>query len=122
VNGDRGRAIYYGNAGEVQTPGNIPKSFDGDPDTHVLFESPKNSVDNIKFNKDKELVLLEGTDFAVKFNELKAGFDQLVNDFNAHIHTTTATVGAGTTPGIIAPTSPPSIADISSSKVERVKL
>jgi len=122
INGDRTRPIYFGNAGEIQTPGNIPKSFDGDPDTHILFESPKNELDNIKFSKDKELVILEGEDFAVKFNELKAAFDQLVSDFNTHIHATTAVVGGGGATGVISPTTPPSTADISDSKVERIKL
>ena len=53
-------------------------------------------------------------DFAVRFDELKAGFDELVTDFNAHVHVET---GASTE----TPTTP-STADIDSSKVESVEL
>lgn len=62
-----------------------------------------------------DIVEINGTgDFAVRFNELKDGFDQLVSDFNAHVHTETG----GTTS---VPTSSSS-ANIDSSKVDLVKL
>lgn len=71
-------------------------------------------VDNININGSD--------DFAVAYTELKTAFDQLLNDFNAHIHTTTATIGASSTPGIISIPTTPSTADMSSAKVETVKL
>lgn len=58
------------------------------------------------------------------FNELKADFNNLVQRYNSHIHTTTATVGGGPTPGLIASTgttATPSNADISGAKIETIK-
>lgn len=58
------------------------------------------------------------------FNELKSDFNTLVTTFNGHIHTTTATVGATPTPGVIAPTTTPgtsSTADISPAKIDEIK-
>lgn len=70
------------------------------------------------------------SDFAVKYNELetafnqlKADFDSLVNAYNAHVHTTTATIGTGPV-GVIAPTTSTgaaSSADITPSKNELIK-
>lgn len=74
----------------------------------------------------------EGGDFAVRFNELKAGYDELKQDlndlislYNAHIHITTATVGPTPVPGIIAPTvstGTPSTASIDDSKIPEIEL
>jgi len=79
-----------------------------------------------------ELAEAGAGDFAVAFDDMKQAFDTLkqhLNDlitvFNAHIHVTTATVGATPTPGVIAPTTPggtPSTADMSGAKVEKVKV
>lgn len=87
---------------------------------------------SILLNRDGELIVNEGTDFAVRFSELKAGYDELKTDFNnlvtkynAHIHVTTATIGASATPGTIAPTTSSgtsSTASIDDSKVDKVKL
>jgi len=83
-------------------------------------------------SKDGVLVLNEGEDFAVKYNELKAGFDQLKNDynsflnsFNLHTHGVISLGNPTSTP--IKPTlepivAPPTTADISNSKQESVKL
>ena len=60
------------------------------------------------------LELNGNNDFAVRFNALKTGFDLLVTNFNAHVHTETG----GTTS---APTVP-STADIDASKVNEVKI
>lgn len=76
-------------------------------------------------------VALNGnTNFAVKYTELKTAFDQLRTElnslialYNAHIHVTTATVGASTTPGVISPTvstGTPAAADMSASKNTKV--
>lgn len=61
-------------------------------------------------------------DFAVRFNKLQEQFDQLVTDFNNHVHNTTATVGPGPTPGTITPPTVPSTADISAAKIEEIKV
>jgi len=59
-----------------------------------------------------ELVLNGGEGFAVSFEKLKAGFDQLVSDFNAHVH-----AGSGT-----IPPNPSSVASIDDCKVEQVRI
>lgn len=69
-------------------------------------------------------------DFMVRYNALETAFNQLQSDhddlvttFNAHIHTTTATVGTGP-PGVISPTTTtesPSTADITPAKIEEIK-
>jgi len=41
---------------------------------------------------------------AQKYNDLKAAFESFKSNYNSHIHTTTATVGATPTPGIISAT------------------
>jgi len=61
-------------------------------------------------------------DYAVRFNELKKGFDQLKADFNSHIHTTTATVGASAAPGVITPPTASSSANIDNSKIEYIEV
>ena len=68
----------------------------------------------IKLADDGTIELNGNADFAAAFNDLKAGFDQLVSDFNAHIHTET---GATTTPPTV-----PSVASIDAAKVDEVKL
>ena len=71
------------------------------------------------------------TDFMVRFSELETAYNQLKDDhdalvstFNAHIHITTATVGATPIPGVIAPTTTmevPSTGDISGAKIDEIK-
>lgn len=57
------------------------------------------------------------TDFAVKYNELKTAFDQLVSDFDSHLHSG-VTTGGGTS----GPPTASSTADMSGAKVDEVKL
>jgi phage gp45-like len=68
----------------------------------------------IKLLDDGKIELNGNTDFAVAFNDLKAGFDQFRVDYNAHFHTETGTVT--TVPTVF------SIASIDSAKVAGVKL
>jgi len=92
------------------------------------YDSSGNVLANIYLNKDSEIVLNDGTDYAVKFNELKTQFDILKTDFNNHITAFTAhfhniiepTPGKPVTP----PLTPgiPTAADISSAKVEMVRI
>jgi len=64
---------------------------------------------------DTGIIELNGNnDFAVRFNALKTGFDLLVTNFNAHVHTETG--GTTSTPTV------PSTADIDASKVDEVKI
>ena len=108
-----------------------PEVEPGEKEFYSTDNPATQKLARLKFNKDSELELNGNTDFAVRYSELKTGFDQLKTDFNnlitaynAHIHITTATVGVGL-PGVIAVTTSvgsSSTADIDNSKVEEVKL
>lgn len=88
----------------------------------IYSQNGSSRAAKIRLNPDEEIIVNDGQDFAVKFNELKSAFDQLVQDFNDHIHTTTATVAATPTVGTISPPTASSSASIDSSKVEKVRL
>lgn len=85
-----------------------------------------------KFCNDGVIEFNGTTDHAVRFSKLKVAFDQLKDDFdalvvlyNAHIHVTTATVGGGATPGVIATTTSQgseSTADIDPAKIDEIKV
>lgn len=85
----------------------------------------------IKLLNDDTIEILGNGDFLVRyagletaFNQLKQEHDNLVNLFNAHIHTTTATVGSSPTPGVIsAPTTSgsASTADITVARISEIK-
>ena len=99
---------------------------------HVIYSrnSSGELQANIKLTDDGEINLNEGDDFAVKFNELKSAFDELkgeldalVTVYNAHIHVTSnAVVGSPVTVVPTTSTGTPPAADMSSAKVEKVKL
>lgn len=104
-------------------------------DTHIKIENENITATNdngyYKLVSDGDIELNGNTDFAVRYNVLKAQFDQLKSDFdtfvttiyNTHIHITTATLGASPTPGVIAPTTSTgsaSTADMSNAKVDNV--
>lgn len=85
----------------------------------------------IKLLNDDTIEVLGSGDFFVRYNALETAFNQLrtdlnnfINIFNSHIHTTTATVGGGATPGVIsAPTSSgtSSNADITPARIPEIK-
>lgn len=60
---------------------------------------------------DGDLVLNQGVDFAVQFTAMKAAFDQIVTDHNAHSHSS-----LGAPPTVL------STADMSGAKVEKVRI
>ncbi len=74
----------------------------------------------IHLKNDGNMEIGGDADFMVRFNKLKDGFDQLKNDFNGHIHTTTATVAIGPV-GVISPPTVSSSASIDASKIEEIK-
>ncbi len=75
----------------------------------------------ITWLKDGILHINGSNDFAVRFNELKTGFDQLKNDFNTFVTTVYNSHVHGTTPGP-SPTGQASSANIDASKVDNVKV
>lgn len=48
------------------------------------------------------LVIIQ--DLTDKLNELKDTVNDLISKYNAHVHITTATIGASATPGVLSPT------------------
>ena len=69
---------------------------------------------SIKMKSDGTMILNDGTDYAVAFNELKAGFDQLVSFVNSMVLPVS---GAAAGPVAI-----PSFASIDGAKVQKVKV
>jgi len=85
----------------------------------------------VKIKPNGELVLNDGTDYAVKYSKLESEFNKLKDDFNSHVqnynshtHVTTATVDAGLVGSIAATTSTssPSSPDITQTKVDKVRI
>lgn len=85
----------------------------------------------IYLNKSSEIVLNDGTDYSVKYNELKTAFDKLKSDFNSivslynsHIHPVPGVMlgGPGTASSPTVSTGSPSTADMSNSKVAKVRI
>ena len=68
----------------------------------------------ILINEDGEIVVNDGTDFAVRYSALETAFNTLKSEFDAHVHggvlSGTASTGATT----------PSLADITPAKVEEI--
>ena len=75
---------------------------------------------SVFLNKDGEVVINGGTDYAVKFNELKEAFDELKADLNAVINTIqTVSVVEG------APVNPEQTlctANLSNAKADKIRL
>lgn len=125
IAGDPTRPVYLYPASEVVD--NIPQNYDGNTDTNILFEDYNDKANNIKFDRSTgELIIYDGEDYAVKYNELETAFNQLKDDFdnfvtltyNVHQHPTAA-VGAPSNPSV---TGSSSTADVSPAKVEKVRL
>ena len=73
------------------------------------------SADIFKVRYNEEIVFGDGSfgglvkieQLTTKLNELKDSLNNFISVFNSHIHITTATVGATTAPGTIAPVTSP---------------
>lgn len=93
--------------------------------------SGENIAAFIKMLNNGTMQVLGTGDFFVRFNELQAGFNQLrqdlnnhITNYNAHIHTTTATVGSGPALGVISATtstSTSSSASIDAAKINEIE-
>lgn len=77
---------------------------------------------SILLDVDGNIVMNEGSDFAVRFSELETAFNDLQNMFNTHIHVTTATVGPTAVPGVISVTTAQSTGQISLAKIDTIKV
>ena len=83
----------------------------------------------IQYSEVDEIIINQGTDFAVRYNELESAYNQLKSDhddlvqaFNTHVHATAA-------PGAPSPPTPAagipasaSTGDISGAKINEIKL
>lgn len=79
IDGDRMNPVYLYPASEVQ--GNIPKNYTGTITDNILFEDNNSKTNNIKYDQAlKELTIFDGTDYAVKYNELLTVVQELQND------------------------------------------
>lgn len=76
----------------------------------------KNNASFIKILSDGTIELNGNADFAVAFNDLKAGFDAFVGTFNSHVHTSGGSGSPTTTPTV------PSTDNIDASKIATVKV
>jgi phage baseplate assembly protein V len=74
----------------------------------------------ILLNDAGEVVINGGTDYAVKFNELQTAFDSLSNTVATHVHPFIGV--APTVEAATKPTATPPTADMSSAKVDEVRL
>ena len=102
-------------------------------ETH-LFSTNADGEEQFRIKlRDNGTIEIGGdADNAVRFSELKSGFDQLKTDFdnlvtayNSHIHVTTATIGATAVVGVLSPTiaaGTPSTATIDASKIDEIKV
>lgn len=77
----------------------------------------KDNASFIKILSDGTIELNGNADFAVAFNDLKAGFDAFVSTFNSHVHT-----GVTTGPGSSGTPAVPSTDNIDASKIASVKV
>jgi len=82
-------------------------------DSVVIVGWTSNTTAHIEmYSEIEEIIFQDGTnDGMIKINDLTSKLNGLVdevnslkNSYNAHIHTTTATVGATAVPGVISPT------------------
>lgn len=82
---------------------------------------------NIKIDAPEKVIFQGGGDNAVKFSELKSGFDTLRDDFNNFVNTTfNAHTHVGAAPGsptaVPVPVGTPSTSSVDASKVENVEV
>ena len=93
-----------------------PECDPGEKEIYSTDSPVTQKLAKIKLNKDSEIVMNDGADFAVRYSALETAFNQLKMDFDAHVHGGVAT-GSGSTGATT-----PSTADITGAKVEDIKV
>lgn len=103
------------------------KQMDLDLGESLMFSTNQNGVLQIyiRMRADGTMEMNGNSDFMVRFNELKTGFDQLKSDFNdfvsntynTHVHPSPAGGSTGTTPSL----GTPSAASIDNAKIAEIK-
>lgn len=95
-----------------------PEVEPGEKEFYSTDNPVTSKLARIKLNKDSEIILNQGTDFAVRYSKLEEAFNQLKADFDAHTHPYVDTpIGPSTTSATA-----PSTADITGAKVEDILL
>lgn len=84
IDGDPQRPVWIGVAQEISEM--VVKSYDGNPDNHILFEDPKNDANYIKYDakekqldlltKDNKIIMLEGDEPYVLGDTTKTELDK----------------------------------------------
>jgi hypothetical protein len=96
--------------------GLAPESEPGEIEIYSTDNPVTAKQARIYLNKDGEIILNQGSDFAVRFSALETAFNQLKSDYDAHTHPYVDTpIGASTTSATT-----PSTADISGAKIEEI--
>lgn len=125
-NGSQVIVLDLGNAWKVAIASDDGVESEADPGDHEIYSTDAAGETKIAFvkctrNGALPITKINGdADFAVRFNELKTAFDQLLADHDAHTHNVPITGPAGTTAS-----TPPlvgSTADIDPAKVDDLKL
>lgn len=79
INGNRMNPVYLYPTSEIKD--NTLKNYTGDTKEKILFEDSDSKANNIKYKQsDKEIIIFDGEDYAVKYNELKTIVEELQND------------------------------------------
>jgi len=102
-------------------PKNLQKAKAGEKRIYARDEDG-NELGSLWLKDNGECVLNEGTDYAVKFNELKTAFDEFVSDFNGHSHSYIAPLHPAVPPAATTTGNPSTAANMASSKVELVRV
>lgn len=103
--------------GIIVDDGVIPDSSLEEGEKEIYSKAGGVKLAKIKLSKDSEIILNDGADFAVKFNELQTKLEALRIQLQTHVHPGVAPGGSST-----GPTPTPFDTDISSAKVDKVKL
>jgi hypothetical protein len=92
---------------------NLISGFDG---TNLEIKANTGSA-KVELTPTTDIILNDGSDWAVQFSALQTAFNELKTAFNTHVHGGVVSGGAST---LIA--SPQSAADISASKINSIKV
>jgi len=95
---------------------NPPVSGDGERRLYSRDEAG-DIVAIIFIKKDGSIQINNGSDFAVRFGDMEAAFNELQSKFNAHVHPGVSTGGGST-----GATTTQSTGDISLSKIDKINL
>jgi hypothetical protein len=101
-----------------------PRTNPGELELYSLDEFAGERLATLLFDAEGQLKAQGGGDRAVRFSELKAGFDQLVSDFNAFVTVFNAHTQpvSGATAGAPATSASPSSASVDASEVENFEV